>query len=59
MSRVSRVRVALALALMAFTLGASFVPHPADARMKVQTCIPNDDWGGPDDGDPADYDCGP
>ena len=56
---MSRVRVALALALIAFTLGASFVPHPADARMKLQTCIPNDNWGGPDDGDPADYDCGP
>ena len=56
---MSRVRVALALALMAFTLGASVVPHPADARIKLQTCIPNDNWGGPDDGDPADYNCGP
>jgi hypothetical protein len=54
---MSRVRVALALAIMAFTLGVSFVPHPADARPKIQTCTPNDDWGGPDDGNFEDYNC--
>ena len=55
---MSRVRVALALAVMAFTLGASFVPHPADARPKTQTCTPKGDLD-PDDGNFEDYNCGP
>jgi hypothetical protein len=55
---MSRMRVALALALMAFTTGVSFVPHPANAMMKLQTCEPKGDLD-PDDGDPDDYDCRP
>jgi len=55
---MSRVRVALALALMAFTMGVSFVPHPADAMIKIQTCEPKGDFD-PDDGDPEDYNCHP
>ena len=54
-----RVRVALSLAIIAFTLGAFFVPHPADAMRKTQTCAPKDGDVGPDDGDPEDYNCGP
>jgi len=55
---MSRVRVALALTIMAFTLGASFVPHPADAMTKTQTCTPKGDPD-PDDGNFEDYNCGP
>jgi hypothetical protein len=55
---MSRVRVALALAIMAFTLGAAVVPYPADARPKDQTCTPKGDLD-PDDGDFEDYDCRP
>ena len=53
---MNRVRVALVLAIMAFTLGASFVPHPADARPKTQTCTPKDGYV-EDDGDFEDYNC--
>ena len=55
---MSRIRVALALALMTFTVGVSFVPHPAHARMKLETCVPKGDLD-PDDGNFEDYDCGP
>ena len=55
---MNRVRVALALAFMAFTIGASVLPHPADAMIKIQTCEPKGDFD-PDDGDPEDYNCHP
>ena len=55
---MSRMRVALALALMTFTIGVSFVPHPAAAMIKLQTCEPKGDLD-PDDGDFEDYDCRP
>ena len=55
---MSRVRVAFALAFMAFTIGASFIPRPADAMIKLQTCEPKGELD-PDDGDFEDYDCRP
>jgi hypothetical protein len=55
---MNRMRVALAVALMAFTIGVSFVPHPAAAMMKLQTCEPKGELD-PDDGDFEDYDCRP
>jgi hypothetical protein len=56
---MKHVRVALAMAVMAFTLGASFVPHPSHAMTKLQTCVPHDGVDPGDDGDPEDYDCYP
>ena len=35
---MSRVRAAIALAIMAFALGATFVPHPSHAVMKRMPC---------------------
>jgi hypothetical protein len=47
------------MAVMAFTFGASFVPHPSHAMTKLQTCVPHDGVDPGDDGDPEDYDCYP
>jgi hypothetical protein len=55
---MSRMRIALALTFMAFTMGVSFLPHPADAMIKLQTCEPKGDYD-PDDGDPEHYNCHP
>lgn len=55
---MSRMRVALALVLIAFTTGVSFVPHPVNAMMKLETCTPKGELD-PDDGNFEDYDCRP
>ena len=52
-----RVRAVLALALLGFTIGATFAPHASHAMKPVEYCTPNDPGQDPDDTDPGDYTC--